>query len=172
LKRIGSRKTPAVIDADGLKLLVGNESLLREMDTILTPHMGEFKILTGSDIINTDHYEEVLKVASKEAKKLGATLLLKVANGVAVISNGKRSKINFTGNAGMAKGGVGDVLSGIASAFLSWTNSSFEAAAAAAFVCGKAGDIAFSESGDSLTPADVLEGINEAMGMFSTKRTE
>lgn len=173
LKRIGSRKTPAVIDADGLKLLVGNESLLRKMDTILTPHMGEFKILTGSDIINTDQYEEVLKVASKEAKKLGATLLLKVANGVAVISNGKRSKINFTGNAGMAKGGVGDVLSGIASAFLSWTNSSFEAAAAAAFVCGKAGDIAFSESGDSLTPTDILESIDEAMGMFySTKRTE
>jgi NAD(P)H-hydrate epimerase len=73
----------------------------------------------------------------------------------------------------MAKGGVGDVLSGIASAFLSWTNSSFEAAAAAAFICGKAGDIALSESGGSLTPTDILESINDAMRMFySTKSTE
>jgi NAD(P)H-hydrate epimerase len=166
LKRIGIKKIPTVIDADGLKLLAGSESLLREMDTILTPHMGEFRILTGSDIVSTDQFEEAMRIVSKEAKKLGATLLLKLANGVAVVSDGKRTKINFTGNAGMAKGGVGDVLSGIAATFLSWKKNPFEAAAAAAFVCGSAGDIAFANSGNSLTPTDILEDISEAMSAF------
>ncbi|WXG43424.1 MAG: NAD(P)H-hydrate dehydratase [Promethearchaeati archaeon SRVP18_Atabeyarchaeia-1] len=166
LKRIGSRKTPTVIDADGLKLLVGNESLLRGTDAILTPHLGEFKILTGSEISATDKLEEVLEKVSKQAKKLGVTLLLKRANGIAVVSDGNRSKVNFTGNPGMAKGGVGDVLSGMAATFLSWTRLPFEAAAAAAFACGKAGDIAFSKVGDSLTPNEILENINEAMRIF------
>jgi NAD(P)H-hydrate repair Nnr-like enzyme with NAD(P)H-hydrate dehydratase domain len=100
----------------------------------------------------------------KEAGRLGTTLLLKVANGVAVISDGKRFKVNLTGNPGMAKGGIGDVLSGIAATLLSWTKSPFKAAAAAAFVSGRAGDIAFSKAGDSLTPTEVLEHINEALG--------
>ena len=172
LKRIGMRKIPTVVDADGLKLLVGNESLLQEMDAILTPHMGEFKILTGSDIANTDQFDEAMRIVSKEARKLGTTLLLKVANGVAVISDGKTTKINFTGNAGMAKGGVGDVLSGIAATFLSWNRSPFEAAAAAAFVCGRAGDLAFEKSGNSLTPTDILECISEAMRTFDTSRRQ
>jgi NAD(P)H-hydrate epimerase len=99
-------------------------------------------------------------------------LLVKVANGVTVISDGKRTKINFTGNAGMAKGGVGDVLSGIAATFLSWNKSPLEAAAAAAFVCGNAGDIAFEKIGDSLTPSDILGGISEAMKTFDTGRRQ
>jgi hydroxyethylthiazole kinase-like uncharacterized protein yjeF len=170
LKRIGIRKTPTVIDADGLKLLVGNESLLRETDAILTPHMGEFKILTGSSIPDTDSFEESMKIVCREARKLGATLLLKLANGVAVISDGKTTKINLTGNAGMAKGGVGDVLSGTVATFLSWTKSPFEAATAGAFVCGKAGDLAFEEAGDSLTPTDILEAICEVMKGFSNDK--
>jgi NAD(P)H-hydrate epimerase len=107
-----------------------------------------------------------MRTASKEARKLGTVLLLKVANGVAVISDGKTTKINLTGNAGMAKGGVGDILSGIAATFLSWNRSPFQAAAAAAFICGRAGDLAFHKSGNSLTPTDILECIGEAMRAF------
>jgi hydroxyethylthiazole kinase-like uncharacterized protein yjeF len=172
LKRIGKRKTPTVIDADGLKLLVQNKSLLREMNVILTPHAGEFKILTGADTPNIDDLDDVLGTTLREAKKLNATILLKVANGAAAISDGKKVKINFTGNSGMAKGGVGDVLSGITGTFLSWTQSPFRAAAAAAFVCGKAGDVSYSKVGNSLTPTDIIDNIHEAMKPFYTAKGE
>jgi NAD(P)H-hydrate epimerase len=66
----------------------------------------------------------------------------------------------------MAKGGVGDVLSGITATFLSWTREALSAAAAAAFVSGKAGDAAFSKVGDSLTPMDMIERIHEVMKPF------
>jgi NAD(P)H-hydrate epimerase len=169
LKMISRRRIPTVIDADGLKLLVKNEPLIREMNVILTPHLGEFKILTGAEVQDVDDLDGVLKATLREAKKLSATVLLKVANGVAAISDGKKAKINFTGNAGMAKGGVGDVLSGIAGTFLSWTQSSFKAAAVAAFVCGRAGDIAYSRVGASLAPSDIIDSIPEAMKEFYTK---
>jgi NAD(P)H-hydrate epimerase len=70
----------------------------------------------------------------------------------------------------MAKGGVGDVLSGITGTFLSWTQSTLSAGAAAAFVSGKAGDIAFSKVGDSLTPVDMIESIPEVMKPFYTEK--
>jgi NAD(P)H-hydrate epimerase len=170
LKRISNKKMPTVIDADGLKLLVKNESLLKEMNAILTPHLGEFKILTGAEVRNTDDSDDVLRTTLREAKKLNTTLLVKVANGVAAISDGKKVKINFTGNPGMAKGGVGDVLSGIAGTFMSWTQSSLKSAAAAAFVCGKAGDVAYSKVGASLTPTDVVDCIPEAMSRFYSEK--
>lgn len=172
LKRISRRKIPTVIDADGLKFLVGNEALLREMSVILTPHLGEFKILTGAEIQSIDDFDGILKTTLREAKKLSATVLLKVANGVAAISDGRKAKINFTGNAGMAKGGVGDVLSGIAGTFMSWTQSPFRAAAVAAFVCGKAGDVAYSKVGASLTPTDIIGNIHEALNEFYTKKSQ
>lgn len=173
LKRIAVKKKPTVIDADGLKLLSKNKSAIKGMNVILTPHLGEFKTLTGSGISSTDELDEVLDTALGETRKLGATVLLKVSNGLAVITDGQKHKVNFTGNTGMAKGGVGDVLSGIAATFLSWTQSPFEAAAAAAFVCGKAGDIAYSKVADSLTPILIIENIYEAMKpFFSGRRKE
>jgi NAD(P)H-hydrate epimerase len=172
LKTISRKRIPTVVDADGLKLVVKNESFLKEMDVVLTPHLGEFKILTGAEIQSIDDLDGVLRTTLREAKRLGATVLLKVANGLAAISDGKKTKINFTGNAGMAKGGVGDVLSGMAGTFMSWTKSPFSAAAAAAFVCGKAGDIAYSKVGASLTPTDLINSIPEAMNEFYTKKRQ
>jgi NAD(P)H-hydrate epimerase len=171
LRMISRRRVPTVIDADGLKLLVKNEPILREMNVILTPHLGEFKILTGAEIKNIDDLDGILRTTLREAKKLSATVLLKVANGITAISDGKKAKINFTGNAGMAKGGVGDVLSGIAGTFMSWTQSPFRAASAAAFICGKAGDVAYAKVGASLTPTDIIDSIPEAMREFYAKRT-
>jgi hydroxyethylthiazole kinase-like uncharacterized protein yjeF len=170
LKTIVEKRIPAVVDADGLKLLVESKPLIRDTNTILTPHLGEFKILTGCDISKKDGLDEIVNVVFREAKNLHATLLVKVANGVAVISDGKRVKVNLTGNTGMAKGGVGDVLSGITATFLSWTQETLSAAAAAAFVSGRAGDAAYSKVGDSLTPMDMIEKIHEVMKPFFTEK--
>jgi len=170
LKRIVNKRIPMVIDADGLKLMVENKSVVRDTNTILTPHLGEFKILTGSSVSKVEELDRVVSTVLREAKNLGITLLVKVANGLALISDGRKVKVNLTGNTGMAKGGVGDVLSGITATFLSWTQSALRAGAAAAFVSGKAGDIAFSKVGDSLTPMDMIESIHEVMKPFYTER--
>nr|MDO8134748.1 NAD(P)H-hydrate dehydratase [Candidatus Njordarchaeum guaymaensis] len=170
LKRIANKRIPIVLDADGLKLLVENKSIVRDTNTILTPHLGEFKILTGCDISKVDELDKVVSTVLNEAKNLGVTLLVKVVNGLAVISDGRKVKVNLTGNTGMAKGGVGDVLSGITATFFSWTQSALSAGAAGAFVSGKAGDVAFSKVRDSLTPMDMIENIHEVMKPFYTER--
>jgi NAD(P)H-hydrate epimerase len=170
LRRIADRRIPMVIDADGLKLLAENKAIVKDTNMVLTPHLGEFKVLTNISISKTEKLDSILGIVLKEARNLGVTLLVKVANGLAVISDGKRVKVNFTGNTGMAKGGVGDVLSGITGAFLSWTQSALSAGAAAAFVSGKAGDVAFSKVGDSLTPMDMIESIPEVMKPFYSEK--
>jgi NAD(P)H-hydrate epimerase len=170
LKRVAGKRIPMVIDADGLKLLAENKGIVRDSNTILTPHLGEFKTLTNSSISKVEELDKVVDTVLREAKNLGVTLLVKAANGLAVISDGRKVKVNLTGNAGMAKGGVGDVLSGIVGAFSSWTQSTLSAGAAAAFVSGKAGDVAFSKVGDSLTPIDMIENIHEVMKPFYAER--
>ncbi len=91
------------------------------------------------------------------AKELGAVILLK--GHVDVVSDGKRVKLNFTGNPGMTVGGTGDTLSGIVGAFLSQGAEPFEAAAAGAFINGAAGDSVQEEKGFHMVPTDILEWI-------------
>jgi NAD(P)H-hydrate epimerase len=88
---------------------------------------------------------------------LNATVLLK--GPVDVVSDGKRVKLNFTGNAGMTVGGTGDVLSGIAGAFLAQKADYFEAAVAGAFVNGAAGDFVFEELGPHMVATDIIPHI-------------
>ena len=80
-----------------------------------------------------------------------------------MISDGKRVKLNFTGNPGMTVGGTGDVLSGITGAFLAHHADPFEAAVAGAFINGAAGDFVQSEKGDHMVPTDVIDWISPVM---------
>ena len=83
-----------------------------------------------------------------------------------MISDGKRTKLNRTGNEGMTVGGTGDVLSGIVSALLAKGVSSFNAARIAAFTNGAAGDLAFKEKGYSMLATDVIEKIPMVLKEF------
>jgi len=76
-----------------------------------------------------------------------------------VISDGRRLKLNFTGNPGMTVGGTGDVLSGIVGAFLAQKIDPFEAAVAGAFVNGAAGDFVFEETGYHMVATDLIDWI-------------
>jgi len=87
----------------------------------------------------------------------------------AVITDGSRVKLNATGNPGMAVGGTGDVLAGIAGAFYC-RNDAFAAAAAAAFVSGAAGDLACEDKGFWLTATDVIDRIPQVMKRYRSKR--
>ena len=74
------------------------------------------------------------------------------------ITDGKRLAANRTGNAGMTKGGTGDVLAGLAAA-LATKNGLFEAACAAALVNGAAGDALFKRVGFNYNAGDLIEAL-------------
>ena len=130
-----SRK-PLLLDADGLKSFAEFKRKL-DVPLVLTPHAGEYAILTGKKPPEP-LLEKALQV-QRTATTLNATVLLK--GPVDVVSDGKRVKLNFTGNPGMTVGGTGDVLSGITGAFLAQKADCFEAAVAAAFVNGAVGTL-------------------------------
>lgn len=153
---------PTVIDADGINAVALNINVLngKKGKTVLTPHIGEFSRLTG---LSTDEIlADKLGCAREFAVKYGVTLVLKGAGTVVAQPDGV-CFINHTGNSGMATGGSGDVLSGITGAFLARGISAGEAAVAAVYIHGLAGDIASDELGfDSMLPTDTIEFIHKA----------
>lgn len=145
---------PLLLDADGLKAYSEFKRKLRT-PTVLTPHSGEYAILTGMRL--PENLGEKVSMVKNTARELGAVLLLK--GHVDIITDGERFKLNFTGNPGMTVGGTGDVLSGVVGAFLAMKISPFEAAAAGAFVNGAAGDFVFEEKGYHMVATDLIEWI-------------
>lgn len=145
---------PLLLDADGLKSFAGFKRKLK-VPLVLTPHAGEYAILTGRKLPET--LSQKVTEVQKTAAKLNAVILLK--GHVDIISDGDRLKLNFTGNPGMTVGGTGDVLSGIVGAFLAQKVDPFEAAVAGAFVNGAAGDFVFQEIGPHMVASDLIDWI-------------
>lgn len=145
----------AVIDADALipgMFPSGNK------DVIVTPHAGEMRRLSGTDV-PADGKEKV-DFVKNFALSNGVTVLLKGV--IDIISDGAEARANRTGNAGMTVGGTGDVLAGLTGALFARHNA-FEAACAAAFINGAAGDMAFAEFGYGLLATDVIDNIPKVM---------
>ncbi|MCW4053119.1 MAG: NAD(P)H-hydrate dehydratase [Candidatus Bathyarchaeota archaeon] len=147
-------KIPLVVDADGLKAFAEFKRPLR-IPAIFTPHKGEYQTLTGENLPST--LKEKTRKVKKTAAKLRTTLLLKGQPDI--ISDGKKVKLNFSGNPGMTVGGTGDVLTGIVGALLSQETKPFEAAVAGAFINGAAGDFVKKEKGYHMIPTDLLDFI-------------
>ena len=161
---------PLLLDADGLKAFAEFKRKLN-VPMVLTPHAGEYAILTGKKI--PEDLKEKISEVQKTAAELGAVILLK--GPVDIISDEKRFKLNFTGNPGMTVGGTGDVLSGIVAAFLAQQIDPFEAAVAGAFVNGAAGDFVFEEKGYHMVPTDLIQRIpqvlNDPMSHLKVRKT-
>jgi NAD(P)H-hydrate epimerase len=149
---------PALFDADGLKALAAGLDSARGMPWVLTPHAGEFKILSGSEL-PADSRARVQAVRAF-AEKIKCTILLKSHVDIIASATGE-VKLNRTGNPGMTVGGTGDVLSGIVGAFLAQGVGAFEAAAAGAWVCGRAGDLCFKERGFEFLASDLIGKLPE-----------
>ena len=98
------------------------------------------------------------------AKALGITILLK--GQVDIVSDGTRTKVNHTGNAGMTVGGTGDVLCGAVGGLLSKGAAPFDAARIAAFSNGCAGDLAFKVKSYGLTATDVADHLGRVLAEF------
>ena len=148
---------PVVVDADGINVLSAHRDLLRgrKLPTILTPHDGEFHTLTGQW-----PGKDRLSTALDFAKAHHCVLVLKGHRTIVAGPDG-RAYLNTTGNDGLAKGGSGDVLAGLITSFLAQGMDALEAASAAVWVHGKAGDLMAEQYGRrGMTASNVmLEGI-------------
>jgi len=113
-------------------------------------------VLTGVKVSDLT-LEEKVKAVKRAAFEMNCTILLK--GSVDVISDGNRTAINKTGNPYMTVGGTGDVLAGVCGALLAREVEPFTAACAAAFIVGRAGDVAAKEKKEGLLPSDVIDAI-------------
>lgn len=134
---------PTIIDADGLNALAGHPEILKHCPSllVLTPHPGEFARLSGTTAPPESYIQERADCTIKFATDHGVVLVLKGSPTLVASPDGE-CYLNPTGNDGMASGGAGDVLSGIVGSLLGQHIPAFEAAVAAVYLHGLAGDFA------------------------------
>lgn len=161
---------PVVLDADGINALAGHIDILdkRSALTVLTPHEGEFARLTGCALPVRDR----LTAARDFARAHGCILVLKGHGTITATPDGT-AYINATGNPGMAKGGSGDVLSGMIAALLGQKHlrqerregdNTAELTAQAVQLHGLAGDICAQKLGEyAMLPTDLIETLPEVL---------
>lgn len=157
-----SCETPTVLDADALNIIASDPAILKtaKAPLIITPHPGEMARLIGSTAREVNADRE--KTAREFARKYGVITVLK-GSGTLISSPDGRCVLNTTGNSGMATGGSGDVLAGITASLLAQGANPFNAAAAAAYVHGLAGDIAAAKLGKiSMLPRDIINCLPES----------
>ena len=154
-------RKPMVVDADALFALAEHRDVLSNPGglRVLTPHPGEFARLTG---LSTGEVQaDRQSLARQWAARWQVVLVLKGHR--SVITDGRRSTLNTTGNAGMATGGTGDVLTGIITALLGQGLSPLDAARLGAHLHGLAGDLAAAELGEvSLIASDLPHYLPQA----------
>lgn len=159
-KLIQEAGKPLVLDADALNILAEEKTWMSFLPkgSILTPHPGEFARLTGEKF----SHKAAMEKQREMSQKLGVFILLKGAHSSLSTPEGDVF-INTTGNAGMATGGTGDVLTGIITGLLASGYSPLHAAALGMYVHGRAGDNALaSTSMESLSATDLIHGLGVA----------
>jgi NAD(P)H-hydrate epimerase len=148
-------KKQIVIDADAIKVVGSKPNLIEYSQSVITPHSGEFKELTGVKLSN--NLDERIKNVETWAKKLKTTILLK--GPIDIISNGVQTKLNDIHNESMTVGGTGDVLAGIIGCLLSKGVEPFNSARIGIFINGVAGNIAFKNRSYGVIATDLIEEI-------------
>lgn len=159
---------PLVLDADALLALGSIEN--REPSAhplILTPHPGEMARMLNISIREVQ--EDRVAAVTAAAKRFSAVVVLKGSRTV-IASPGGKLLVNLTGNAGMATGGMGDVLSGIIGALLGQGLDAMTAAALGVYFHGLAGDAAAEEKGEmSLTAGDIIDYLPVVLSDYERK---
>lgn len=149
-----NKKTPLILDADGLSALQ-KEDILRP-HIILTPHLGEFARLIRKEreSIDTDALDEV----KKQAQEMNCTIVLK--HTPVIITDGKKTVFNMHGNAGMATAGSGDVLAGIIGTLAAQKIMPLYAASLGAYIHSLAGDYAANNSSqETMRASDIISSL-------------
>jgi NAD(P)H-hydrate epimerase len=161
---------PVVLDADGLNNLAKLDGwpAMRRCPLVLTPHPGEFARLTGRGIgeIQSDREGAAVAAAGEWADASGsdAPLVVLLKGAGTIVTDGGQLYVNETGNPGLAAGGSGDVLTGLAAALIGQGLGPLDAACLAAWAHGRAGDHGAEQLGEvSLTAWDLLDFLPQAM---------
>jgi ADP-dependent NAD(P)H-hydrate dehydratase / NAD(P)H-hydrate epimerase len=162
---LAATKIPVVIDADALNILAANPLILEKVGqdriVVLTPHPGEMARLAGITVAEVQANR--LQVARGFAKRFGVTLVLKGARTLIAHRDGQVA-VNTTGNPGMAKGGSGDLLTGLVAGLLAQhPDQPAKAVEAAVYLHGLSADLAV-RAGDehTLLATDSLQQFSRA----------
>lgn len=148
---------PVVLDADGINAAAAHIDVLRgrRCPTVVTPHEGEFLRLGGDLSLGRE------EAALTAARELGCVLVLKGPGTITAAPDG-RARCNTTGNCGMAKGGSGDILSGMIASLIGQGADPFDAAACAVWLHGRSGDLCQRQmTAYAMTPPDMVERLPE-----------
>lgn len=148
---------PVVLDADGINAAAAHIDVLRgrRCPMVVTPHEGEFLRLGGDLSLGRE------EAALAAARELGCVLVLKGPGTITAAPDG-RARRNTTGNCGMAKGGSGDILSGMIASLIGQGADPFDAAACAVWLHGRSGDLCQRQmTAYAMTPPDMVERLPE-----------
>jgi NAD(P)H-hydrate epimerase len=171
---LSSTDLPAVIDADALNILAAKPVLLAKLarkgkrTLVLTPHPGEMARLAGMKTAEVQANR--LETARDFAQRMAVTLVLKGARTLIAHPDG-RVAVNTTGNPGMAKGGSGDLLTGlIAGLMAQFSRDPARAVEAAVYLHGLAGDLAVHQGDEhTLLATDCLAHLSQAFRFYSRR---
>lgn len=165
---IAQYEGPIIIDADGLHALTQlqqqREVPDRKIPLTCTPHPGELAQMMGltSQLIQADRKQQALRYVMEHK------VLLVLKGQGTLVTDGLRMYVNTTGNPGMAKGGSGDVLTGLIASLAAQGMAPLEAAQAAVYLHGSAGDLAAATlTEQAMLPTDLVETLPMAFRKYN-----
>jgi len=163
---------PLILDADALNAFTGDPDRLmgrEEIDVVITPHPGEMARLLNKSIEAVQH--DRLGVAREFAASHRVHVVLKGHRTIVASPEGK-TFVNLTGNAGMATGGTGDLLTGMIAAWFAQLLDAEAACKLAVYLHGTAGDLAEADEGEvALIAGDVASRLGDALLELIARRT-
>jgi ADP-dependent NAD(P)H-hydrate dehydratase / NAD(P)H-hydrate epimerase len=146
-------KTPMVLDAEALHAVADEPGTIKGKKALLTPNAGEYQVLSGSPWPPT---QDARRAAVETlARQYNTTIIVKGAPDL--ISDGERTYEDLQGSPYLTKGGYGDLLAGAAGAHLARGRTPIDAARVAAFIVGRAGELASAKLGESTLASDILQ---------------
>ncbi|MCI3936676.1 NAD(P)H-hydrate dehydratase [Chryseobacterium aahli] len=169
LKFLEQSSTPLLLDADALNSIAKNKDSINliQKNSIITPHPKEFERLFGS----TKNSFERLELGRTKAQELQIYIVLKDHHTQIITPEGK-VYYNITGNSGLAKGGSGDVLTGIITSLLAQNYSPKNVCILGVWLHGKAADFASQKfSKEAMLPTDVIDELGNVFLELNKKAT-
>jgi ADP-dependent NAD(P)H-hydrate dehydratase len=159
------------LKSNGTKLLLDASALIPQVlkeisgtDTIITPHIGEYKrIFSEENLSGITTEKDRISNVHRLAKQYDITILLK--GSVDIISDGEHVAINKIHNCAMTVGGTGDVLSGLTAGFLTKLKP-FDASILGVYFNGVAGNIVYNRIGLHMVASDLIESLPKAIRQF------
>ncbi|MEX2028148.1 MAG: NAD(P)H-hydrate dehydratase, partial [Candidatus Curtissbacteria bacterium] len=164
-KLISKITVPMVLDADALRAIARKPEVVFGKQVILTPHPGELALLRPESRASEGQaiwdFDQRLVAAKQAAYKYRAVVLSK--GNVDIVTDGATTITNNSGTPFMTKGGFGDTLAGICGALLARGVGVIEAALAAAYINGRAGELAADKNGEGTVASDIFDFIPQVI---------